>query len=744
MAKKGAVQQLQADLQNDEDFAKFLERPGLLVLDVYSDWCGPCLGMVGSLRRVKLEYGGDNLQLAICKSDTITDLKRFNKRSEPTWLFVTGGKAVNIMYGTDAPKLLAVVLKELEKTLQKLPRTHLYDIAELQPIEVEQLRVKTEAIEKLERIERDAKNKKQNDYLNQVTDAIMENMPDIGITVFGPQVNRDMFKKLTEPAEPLKMQCKDRKVVQVTTEQFDIVNYACRNPMPPDVLKQLDGKELLMCFWKIDETVGTVPNVLAAYAHELTRERSAPPNDQFFEEHAIPPIISPMKIKFEVELKEGEVWVEDVSSEEEQKPVKGKKHPKLKSPTHQEDATPVAVDEEVAEQDGEEEGSEEDGPEYGADGLPSLPSMPFDIDLDLDLGDDMGEEEEEVKEEEPPKPLTRTKTVKMPAVWVPNNRRTHAALIYMFFRGQTTGFLPPDPKPEPPHIIMAFDATKRREIMHVVERHREEVPLYGYFTNDDPDGTELIANSTDKYDYYPEQLLSDKIVLKVNKVQSNMMLSLVSYGPSYVSPNVTAGHDEALKFFPEDYKQQEEPPADVKQKKVKKGKKSEEIPEKAREKAASLEPQRTTVPADAGAGVSTDVQPPGKDIEKETSLIAEGEAAVPPTTEGEGVPAPEGESVVAEVTHESAPSDTAAAEVPQPGEAVAETSAPPESAPPEVAPEPPKEETPPVEAPPTEAPQPEPTPPEAPPTEDPPTEAPPAEEPPTEAPPPEAPPPDAE
>ncbi|KAH8396335.1 hypothetical protein KR222_008646 [Zaprionus bogoriensis] len=511
MAKKGGVQQLQADISSDEEFEKFLQRPGLLVLDIYSEWCGPCLGMVGSLRKIKLELGGDNLQLAICKAGSISYLERFNKKSEPTWMFVTNGKAINIMFGTDVPKLVAMITRELQQTIAKEPH-ECYEITELQPIELEQLRVKNEALALAERIELEESKKKRIEYLRYVTDTIMENLPDIGITVFGPQVNRDMFKKLSEPADPLKIQCKDRKVFAITQNDFNTVNFAAENPLEAEVIQHLYDKELLMCFWKVDETMGSPPIVLNQYAYELTKDIIKPPDEFNEEETVLPPLIVPLEITVEVAI---EVFKDRIYI--------------FLYPSHSE---PESEDAQAAEKADEQEGDPEDN--------------------------------------------RRFRVIKIPPIWVPSDQRTHAALIYTYFRAQTSSFLAPDPTPEPPHIIMTFDAYKKKDLMNLVDACRDDVPLYGFFSSDNPQTAVFIANSVDKYNsksYVP----TDKIVLKVNKVPTQTIPLLMEYGPSYVSPNSVVGHKEATKFFPPSYKsalQEEAELHAVKSEKPKKRKKN--------------------------------------------------------------------------------------------------------------------------------------------------------------------------
>lgn len=132
--------------------------------------------------------------------------------------------------------------------------------------------------------------------------------------------------------------------------------------------------------------------------------------------------------------------------------------------------------------------------------------LEFELDMFADENEEGGEGEEAPPEiEEPPKKRTRIKTYKIPPVWVGNNHRTHAAMVYVFFRQQTAPFLEPDPVPEPPHVIMAFDAYKKKDLIGVAERHKDDVMLYGFFTSDDAEDAQLIANTVTKYISKPQQ-----------------------------------------------------------------------------------------------------------------------------------------------------------------------------------------------------------------------------------------------
>ncbi|XP_073997952.1 uncharacterized protein isoform X2 [Rhodnius prolixus] len=120
MAKKGGQASLQVEVSSDDEWEALLERKGLVVVDVFTDWCGPCVGMMSNLKKVKLELGSDLLHLAMANSDKIAKLERFRGRSEPTWVFIGSGQLLRVMYGSNAPVLMNQIAEELQNELDAI------------------------------------------------------------------------------------------------------------------------------------------------------------------------------------------------------------------------------------------------------------------------------------------------------------------------------------------------------------------------------------------------------------------------------------------------------------------------------------------------------------------------------------------------------------------------------------------------------------------------------------------------
>ncbi|KAE8736947.1 hypothetical protein FOCC_FOCC017594, partial [Frankliniella occidentalis] len=117
-AKKGGAVALQQDVVTDEEWEVLLRRPGLLLVDVYSEWCGPCVGMLANLKKIKVELGGDLLVLATAKSDTIEALLRHRNHSEPVWMLISGGRLINLIFGADAPRIARLIATELDNEVK--------------------------------------------------------------------------------------------------------------------------------------------------------------------------------------------------------------------------------------------------------------------------------------------------------------------------------------------------------------------------------------------------------------------------------------------------------------------------------------------------------------------------------------------------------------------------------------------------------------------------------------------------
>ncbi|XP_056354275.1 thioredoxin domain-containing protein 6 isoform X1 [Oenanthe melanoleuca] len=101
------------NITSQELWEEVLCLKGLIVVDVFQAWCGPCKPVVNLFKKIRNEVGSNLLHFAVAEVDSIDALEKYRGQCEPVFLFYTGGELVAVVRGANAPLLQKTILKYL-------------------------------------------------------------------------------------------------------------------------------------------------------------------------------------------------------------------------------------------------------------------------------------------------------------------------------------------------------------------------------------------------------------------------------------------------------------------------------------------------------------------------------------------------------------------------------------------------------------------------------------------------------
>ncbi|XP_026711299.1 thioredoxin domain-containing protein 6 isoform X2 [Athene cunicularia] len=122
MAAKKKEVVLQINISSQELWEEMLCLKGLIVVDAFQAWCGPCKAVVDLFRKIRNEIGSHLLHFAVAEVDSIDGLEEYRGRCEPVFLFYAGGELVAVVRGVNAPVLQRTILEQL--TLERMGLEH--------------------------------------------------------------------------------------------------------------------------------------------------------------------------------------------------------------------------------------------------------------------------------------------------------------------------------------------------------------------------------------------------------------------------------------------------------------------------------------------------------------------------------------------------------------------------------------------------------------------------------------------
>ncbi|XP_068001494.1 thioredoxin domain-containing protein 6 isoform X1 [Melanerpes formicivorus] len=113
MAAKKKEVALQMNISSQELWEEMLCLKGLIVVDAFQTWCGPCKTVVDLFRKIRNEVGSHLLHFAVAEVDSIDALAKYRGKSEPVFLFYAEGELVATVRGLNAPLLQKTILEQL-------------------------------------------------------------------------------------------------------------------------------------------------------------------------------------------------------------------------------------------------------------------------------------------------------------------------------------------------------------------------------------------------------------------------------------------------------------------------------------------------------------------------------------------------------------------------------------------------------------------------------------------------------
>jgi thioredoxin 1 len=92
-----------------------LKAPGLVLVDFWAEWCGPCRAIAPALEQLAEEFAGKVQIAKVNVDDNPAVPARFNIRGIPTLMFFRGGDVVDVTVGAVPKSALASTITKLLK-----------------------------------------------------------------------------------------------------------------------------------------------------------------------------------------------------------------------------------------------------------------------------------------------------------------------------------------------------------------------------------------------------------------------------------------------------------------------------------------------------------------------------------------------------------------------------------------------------------------------------------------------------